>query len=143
MESSLTLDDMSNNPDILLSAMNETFASETTQQYHTPQTPSTYIPKPVQQVLQKQQSKTQVKELNVLPSKVKNLEKLSRQRAQPQTLEIPPIQIPIRLDIMTNDKDTSQSIGVGKPTKEIKMTEEMPKLTKTINKQHLSGLPLP
>ena len=96
MESSLTLDDMSNNLDILLSAMNETFASDTTQQYHTPQTPSTYIPQPVQQVLQKQQSKTQVievllKELNVLPSKVKNLEKLSQQRAQPQTLEIPPI----------------------------------------------------
>ena len=53
-------------------------------------------------------------------SKVKNLEKLSQQRAQQKTLEIPPIQIPIRLLIMTNDQDTSLSIGVGKPTKKLK-----------------------
>ena len=52
MESSLTIDDMINNPDLLLSAVNETFASDTTQQYYTPQTPSGYIPQPVQQMLQ-------------------------------------------------------------------------------------------
>ena len=34
---------MINNPDILLSAVNETFANDMTQQYYTPQTPSTYI----------------------------------------------------------------------------------------------------
>ena len=34
MESSLTIDDMINNPDLLLSAVNETFASDTTQQYN-------------------------------------------------------------------------------------------------------------
>ena len=47
MESSLTIDDMINNPNLLLSAVNETIASDTTQQYYTPQTPSTYIPHPV------------------------------------------------------------------------------------------------
>ena len=108
MEPSLTLDDMINNPDILLSAVNETFANDMTQQYYTPQTPSTYIPQPepVQQMPQKQQSKTRVievllKEVNELRSRVKKLEELSQQRAQHQSLEIPPIQIPIRLDIMT------------------------------------------
>ena len=107
MESSLTIDDMINNPDLLLSAVNETFASDTTQQYYTPpKTPSVYIPQPVQQMLQKQQSKTQVievllKELNELRSRVKNLEELSQQRAQQQPLEMPSIQIPIRLDITT------------------------------------------
>ena len=34
MESSLTLNDMINNPDILLSAVNEVFACDTTQQYY-------------------------------------------------------------------------------------------------------------
>ena len=38
---------MINNPDILLSAVNETFANDMTQQYYTPQTPSMYIPQPV------------------------------------------------------------------------------------------------
>ena len=79
--------------------MNETFASDMTQQYYTPQTPSAYIPQPVQKILQKQQSKTQVmevlfKELNELRSRVNNLEELSQQRSQQQTSEIPPIQIP-------------------------------------------------
>ena len=63
MEPSLTIDDMINNPDLLLSALNETFASNMTQQYYTPKTPSAYIPQPVQQMLQKQQSKTQVIEV--------------------------------------------------------------------------------
>ena len=36
--------------------------------------------------------------------------------AQQQTFEIQPIQIPIRLDIMTNDQETSQNVGVGKAT---------------------------
>ena len=128
MEPSLTIDDMINNPDLLLSAVNETFASDTTQQYNTPQTPLAYIPQPVQQMLQKQQSKTQVievllKELNELRSRVKNLEELSQQRAQQQPLEMPSIQIPIRLDITTNDQDTSQNIGVGKATKKIRITK--------------------
>ena len=119
---------ISNNPNILLSAVNETFASDTTQQYYTTQTPSAYIPQPVQQMLQKQQSKTHVievllKELNELRSRVKNLEEMSQQRTQQQTLEIPSIQIPIRLDITTNDQDTSQNIGVGKATKKIKITK--------------------
>ena len=108
MESSLTIDDMINIPDLLLSAVNETFASNTKQQYYTPQTPSAHIPQPVLQMLQKQQSNTQVievllKELNELRSRVKNLEEMSQQRAQQQTLEIPSIQIPIRLNITTND----------------------------------------
>ena len=149
MEPSLTLDDMINNPDILLSAVNETFANDMTQQYYTPQTPSTYIPQSVQQMPQKQQSKTQVievflkesnkvakirnrynqvphltQDINELRSRVKKLEELSQQRAQHQTLEIPPIQIPIRLDIMTNDQETSQNVGVGKATKKIKMTKK-------------------
>ena len=47
MEPSLTIDDMINNPDLLLSAVNETFASDTTQQYYTPQTPSAYMPQPL------------------------------------------------------------------------------------------------
>ena len=96
MESSLTIDDMINNPDLLLSAVNETFASDTTQQYYTTQTPSAYIPQPVQQMLQKQQSQTYVievllKELNELRSRVKNLEEMFQQRPQQQTLEIPSI----------------------------------------------------
>ena len=120
---------MINNPDLLLSAVNETFANDMTQQYYMPQTPSTYTPQPVQQMPQKQQSKTQVievflKEVNELRSRVKKLEELSQQRAQHQTLEIPPIQIPIRLDIMTNDQETSQNVGVGKATKKIKMTKK-------------------
>ena len=129
MEPSLTIDDMINNPDLLLSAVNETFASDTTQQYYTPQTPTAYMPQPVQQMLQKQQSKTQVievllKELNELRSRVKNLEEeLSQQSAQQQPLEMPSIQIPIRLDITTNDQDTSQNIGVGKATKKIRITK--------------------
>ena len=129
MESSLTIDDMINNPNLLLSAVNEAIASDTTQQYYTPQTPSTYISQPVQQMLQKQQSKTQfievkLKQIIELRSRVKNLEELSQQRAQQQTLEIPTIQIPIRLDIMTNDQYTTQSIGVGKATKKIKMIKK-------------------
>ena len=141
MESFLTIDDMINNPGVLLSAVNETFASDMAQQYYTPQTPSAYIPQPVQQMLQKQQSKTQVmevlfKELSELRSRVNNLEGLSQQGSQQQTLEIPPNQIPIRLDIMTNDQDTIQIIEVGKATKKIK-------ITKTFNKQPLLGLPLP
>ena len=109
MEPSLTLDDMINNPDILLSAVNETFANDMTQQYYTPQTPSTYIPQPVQQMPQKQQSKTQVidvflKELNELRSRVKKLEELSQQRSQQQTFEIQPIQIPIRLKDLSIDE---------------------------------------
>ena len=128
MDSPLTIDGMINNPDLLLSAVNETFASDTTQQYYTQQTPSAYIPQPVQQMLQKQQSKTQVievllKEVNELRSRAKNLEEMSQQRAQQQTLEIPSIQIPIRLDITTNDQDTSQNIGVGKATKKIRITK--------------------
>ena len=124
MEPSLTIDDMINNPDLLLSAVNETFASDTTQQYYTPQTPSAYMPQPVQQMVQKQQSKAQVievllKELNELRSRVKNLEELSQQRAQQQPLEMPSIQIPIR----SNDQDTSQNIGVGKATKKIRITK--------------------
>ena len=84
MEPSLTLDDMINNPDILLSAVNETFANDMTQQYYTPQTPSTYIPQPVQQMPQKQQSKAQfikvlLKELNELRFRVKKLGELSQQ----------------------------------------------------------------
>ena len=116
---------MINNPDLLLSAVNETFASDSTQQYYTPQTPSAYIPQPVQQMLQKQQSKTLVIEvlLKELRSRVKNLEEMSQQCAQQQTLQIPPIQIPIRLDIATNNQDTIQNIGVGKATKKIKMTK--------------------
>ena len=87
MEPSLTRDDMINNPVILLSAVNETFAGDMTQQYYTPQTPSTYIPQPVQQMAQNQQSKTPVievflKELNELRSRVKKLEELSRQQSQ-------------------------------------------------------------
>ena len=128
MDLPLTIDGMINNPDLLLSAVNETFASDTTQQYYTQQTPSAYIPQPVQQMLQKQQSKTQVievllKEVNELRSRAKNLEEMSQQRAQQQTLEIPSIQIPIRLDITTNDQDTSQNIGVGKATKKIRITK--------------------
>ena len=128
MDSPLTIDGMINNPDLLLSAVNETFASDTTQQYYTQQTPSAYIPQHVQQMLQKQQSKTQVievllKEVNELRSRAKNLEEMSQQRAQQQTLEIPSIQIPIRLDITTNDQDTSQNIGVGKATKKIRITK--------------------
>ena len=38
MESSLTLDDMINNPHLLLSVVNMVFASDTRQQYNTPQT---------------------------------------------------------------------------------------------------------
>ena len=129
MEPSLTLNDMINDPDILLSAVNETFAGDMTQQYYTPQTTSTYIPQPIQQMPQKQQSKTQVievllKELNELRSRVKKLEELSQQRSQQQTLEIPPIHIPIRLDILTNDQETSQNVGVGKATKKIKMSKK-------------------
>ena len=109
--------------------MNETFANDMAQQYYTPQTPLAYIPQPVQQMPQKQQSKTQVievllKEVNELRSRVKKLEELSQQRAQQQTFEMQPIQIPIRLDIMTNDQETSQNVGVGKATKKIKMTKK-------------------
>ena len=64
-----------------------------------------------------------LKELNELRSRVKNLEEMSQQRAQQQALEIPSIQIPIRLDITTNDQDTSQNIGVGKATKKIRITK--------------------
>ena len=80
-------------------------------------------------MLQKQQSKTQVievllKELNELRSRVKNLEEeMSQQRAQQQPSEMPSIKIPIRLDITTNDQDTSQNIGVGKATKKIRITK--------------------
>ena len=52
MDSSLTIDDMINNPEVLLSGVNETSASDMTQQHYTPQTPSAYIPQPVQQMLQ-------------------------------------------------------------------------------------------
>ena len=54
---------------------------------------------------------------------MKNLEELSQQRAQQQPLEMPSIQIPISLDITTNDEDTSQNIGVGKATKKIRITK--------------------
>ena len=53
---------------------------------------------------------------------MKKLEELSQQRAQQQPLEIPLIQIPIRLDIMANYQDTIQNIVVGKATRKIEMT---------------------
>ena len=76
---------------------------------------------------QNQQSKTQskeilLKELNELRSRVKKLEELSQQRVHQQTLKIPVLQIPIRLDILANDQDSVSDIGVGKATK--KMTKE-------------------
>ena len=52
------------------------------------------------------------------------MEKKKKRIAQQQTFEIQPIQIPIRLDIMTNDQETSQNVGVGKATKKIKMTKK-------------------
>ena len=118
---------MINNPDILLSAVNETFANDATVLYAT-NTLNVYT-STCSADATKQQSKTQVievflKKLNDLRSRVKKLEELSQQRAQQQSLEIPPIQIPIRLDIMTNDQETSQNVGVGKAAKKFRMTKE-------------------
>ena len=93
-----------NTPDPLLSAVNEAFTNDMTVLHI--KMLSTYIPLPIQQISQKQQSRIQaieilLKELNLLRSRVKEL---SQQRAQQQTLEILSIQIPIRFSIMTNDQ---------------------------------------
>ena len=100
MESQFTLDNMISNPDILMTAVNETFGTDFQHQYYTPNTPtnSVYMTQPqpsqMQQKTRSQAIEVLVKELGELKTRVKKLEEDSRQQ-KPSAFEIPPIQIPI------------------------------------------------
>ena len=136
MDSQLTLDDMINNPDLLMTAVSETFGNDIPpQQYYAPTTPSSSVymtqpqPPQPQPLQQKQQTRSQafeliLRELAELRTRVKKLEEDSRQQKS-TAIEIPPIQIPIRLNILDIEPQqiSSPAVGLGHASKNIKLNK--------------------
>ena len=124
MESQFTLDNMISNPDILMTAVNETFGTDFQHQHYTPNTPtnSVYMTQPqpsqMQQKTRSQAIEVLVKELGELKTRVKKLEEDSRQQ-KPSAIEIPPIQILIRLNILDTEPQqvSTPSVGLGHGSK--------------------------
>ena len=118
----ISFDDMMNNPNILIRACNETFGSDgAQQQYYVQSTPvptsSVYLPQQQQQQSSQVQPiqrttkflDTLVKEIKELRSRVKKLE--DTQQVQVSAIQLPPINIPVRLDI-TNTLPESTSPAI-------------------------------
>ena len=132
MESQFTLDNMISNPDILMTAVNETFGTDFQHKYYTPNTPtnSVYMTQPQPQPSQMQQKarsqaiEVLVKELGELKTRVKKLEEDSRQQ-KPSAIEIPPIQIPIRLNILDAEPQqvSTPTVGLGHGSKKITLSK--------------------
>ena len=134
MESQFTLDNMISNPDILMTAVNETFGTDFQHQYYTPNTPtnSVYMTQPqpqpqpsqMQQKTRSQAIEVLVKELGELKTRVKKLEEDSRQQ-KPSAIEIPPIQIPIRLNILDTEPQqvSTPTVGLGHGSKKITLSK--------------------
>ena len=158
---SKSFDDMMNNPDILLRACNETFGTDgTQQQYYVQSTPvhasSVYLPQQQQQ--QQQQSSqvqqiqtttkvldTLVKEIKELRTRIKKLEDTQQvqQQVQVSAIQLPPINIPVRLDItnavveptsppvtsqpVTSPAVTSPAVGQGAVRKKIEIQNKRKK----------------
>ena len=132
MESQFTLDNMISNPDILMTAVNEAFGTDFQQQYYTPNTPtnSVYMTQPQPQPSQMQQkSRSQaieslVKELGELKTRVKKLEEDLRQQKS-AAIEIPPIRIPILLNILDTEPQqvSTPTVGLGHGSKKITLSK--------------------
>ena len=131
MESQFTLDNMISNPDILMTAVNETFGTDFQHQYYTPNTPtnSVYMTQPQSQPSQMQQKtrsqaiEVLVKELGELKTRVKKLEDSRQQK--PSAIEIPPIQILIRLNILGTEPQqvSTPTVGLGHGSKKITLSK--------------------
>ena len=131
MESQFTLDNMISNLDILMTAVNETFGTDFQHQYYTPNTPtnSVYMTQPQSQPSQMQQKtrsqaiEVLVKELGELKTRVKKLEDSRQQK--PSAIEIPPIQIPIRLNILGTEPQqvSTPTVGLGHGYKKITLSK--------------------
>ena len=124
----INFDEMISNQDILLRACNETFGNDgnITQPFFPSQ--STFLAQSQPQIIQQQQKqqhpKSQLievmaKEINELKNRVKSLEDSSE--AQPTGIQLPPINIPLRLDIAEHVIPTGQ--GIGAATKNMSMTK--------------------
>ena len=141
---SIPFDDMMSNPDILRRACNETFGCDgAQQQYYVQSTPvsvsSVYLPQQQQQSTQVQQIQTTtkildtlVKEIKDLRSRVKKLE--DTQQVQVSAIELPPVNIPVRLDITNTLPEStspvatsSQAAGLGIAKKKIEMQNKRKK----------------
>ena len=147
---SISFDDMMNNPDILLRACNETFGTDgTQQQYYVQSTPvpasSVYLPQQQSSQVQQIQTTTKVldtlvKEIKELRTRIKKLE--DTQQVQPQVqvsaIQLPPINIPVRLDItnavaeptsppVTSQPVTSLAVGQGAVRKKIEIQNKRKK----------------
>ena len=130
MDSKFTLDNMISNPDLLMTAVNETFSTDFQQQYYTSNTStnSVYMTQPqpaqMQQKTRSQAIEDLVKELGELKTRVKKLEEDSRQQ-KPSAIEIPPIQIPIRLNILDTELQqvSTPTVGLGHGSKKITLSK--------------------
>ena len=109
-----------------MTAVNETFGTDFQQQYYTPNTPthSVYMtqPQPAQMTLATRSKAIEVlvKEPCELKTRVKKLEEDSRQQ-KPSAIEIPPIQITIRLNILDTEPQqvSTLTVGLGHGSKKI------------------------
>ena len=152
---SISFDNMMNNPDILLRACNETFGTDgTQQQYYVQSTPvpasSVYLPQQQPSQVQQIQTTTKVldtlvKEIKELRSRIKKLEDTQQvqQQVQVSAIQLPPINIPVRLDItnavaeptsptvisepVTSPAVTSPAVGQGTVRKKIEIQNKRKK----------------
>ena len=125
---SILFDDMMNNPDILMRVCNETFGCDgAQQQYYVHSTPvpalSVYLPQQRQQSSQVQQIQTTtkildtlVKEIKQLRSRVNKLE--DTQQVQISALQLPPINIQVRLDITNTLPESTSPVATKQLDKE-------------------------
>ena len=139
MEQQISFEDL-NNPDILSKATYEVFSDGThgSQQQYTVPTHQIYYTQPQQS---QQQLKTEAieilaKEINDLKKRVKQLEEGHQKRT---SVELPPINIPLHLSVVTSETDhelqysntqsglgqnSNKRTGLGVATKKIEITKK-------------------
>ena len=113
-----------------MTTVNETFGTDFQQQYYTTNTPtnSVYMTQPqpsqMQQKTISQAIEVLVKELGELKTRVKKFEEDSRQQ-KPSAIEISPIQIPIRLNILDTEphQASTPNVGLGYGSKKITLSK--------------------
>ena len=124
----ISFDEMINNQDILLRACSETFGNDgnITQPFFPSQ--STFLAQAQPQIIHPQQKQqypklqlieVMAKEINELKNRLKSLE--DNFQAQPTGIQLPPINIPLRLNVIEHVIPTGQ--GIGAATKNISMTK--------------------
>ncbi len=145
MEQQISFEDLLNNPDILSKATYEVFSDGThgsqqqqQQQQYTVPTHQIYYTQPQQS---QQQLKTEAieilaKEINDLKKRVKQLEEGHQKRT---SVELPPINIPLHLSVVTSETDhelqysntqsglgqnSNKRTGLGVATKKIEITKK-------------------